>query len=101
MLRREEQKIDPLSNELFIKAVYAPEKPKVKEKEPSDDEEEEEENEEEGGNAEEMTSQHDEELDDDLVNTYICTHTCVRMHTHNQPYLYIYFCCTMYTTFPG
>ena len=71
-MRREEQKVDPLSNELFIKSVYAPEKPKVKEKEGSEDEEEEENEEEEGGDEEETASEHDEELDDDLVNVYAC-----------------------------
>lgn len=67
-MRREEQKVDPLSNELFVKSVYAPEKPKMKEKEGSDKEDEEE-NEEEGGDEDEIAS-HDEELDDDLVNTH-------------------------------
>ena len=66
MTRREEQKVDPLSNELFIKSVYAPEKPKVKEKEGSDDEEEENE-EDEDIEEEETPSEHDEELEDDLV----------------------------------
>jgi len=69
-MRREEQKVDPLSNELFVKSVYAPEKPKMKEKEGSDKDDEEENEEEEGGDEEETASQHDEELDDDLVNTH-------------------------------
>ena len=72
-MRREEQKVDPLSNELFIKSVYAPEKPKVKEKEGSEDEEEENEDEE-GGDEEETPSEHDEELDDDLVNIHVCVY---------------------------
>ena len=68
-MRREDQKVDPLSNELFIKSVYAPEKPKVKEKDSGDDDDENEENEEEeGADEEETPSKHDEELDDDLVN---------------------------------
>ena len=68
VVRRDGQKIDPLSNELFIKTVYAPVKPKVKEKETNDeegaDDDEDDDNDEE---RDETASKQDDELDDDLV----------------------------------
>jgi len=68
VVRRDGQKIDPLSNELFIKTVYAPVKSKVKEKEANDeegvDDDEDDDNDEEGDDT---ASKQDDELDDDLV----------------------------------
>jgi len=68
VVRRDGQKIDPLSNELFIKTVYAPVKLKVKEKEANDeegaDDDDDDDNDEEG---DDMDSKQDDELDDDLV----------------------------------
>ena len=71
MSRRDGQKIDPLSNELFIKTVYAPMKLKVKEKETTDEEDEEDDdNDDNDEERDETDSKQDDELDDDLVIFY-------------------------------
>jgi len=72
VVRRGGQKIDPLSNELFIETVYAPVKLKVKEKEANDeeggDDDDDDDDDEEEDDA---ASKQDDEMGDDLVQAIV------------------------------